>query len=204
MTGPIKPANIAVDIVESQRAASGGPFLKEEGILKSLAFEAMIFAREVHKDQRRKYTGNLYIEHLAEVVATSMSVGWHYPSIHPDTFMAVGWLHDCVEDQFVTEQTLQTKFGYTVAMGVLFLTEASGDDRKEIHSKTLHKLSSAPGWVQDIKVADIISNCKDIRTYDSAFAVKYLQKKWEVLLSLGNANERLLEVAKEIVLKPYS
>jgi (p)ppGpp synthase/HD superfamily hydrolase len=32
-----------------------------------LAYEAMMFAREVHKVQRRKYTNNPYADHLAEV-----------------------------------------------------------------------------------------------------------------------------------------
>ena len=35
--------------------------------MRSTAFSAMLFAREVHKDHKRKYTGNPYADHLAEV-----------------------------------------------------------------------------------------------------------------------------------------
>jgi len=58
----------------------------------SLALDAMIFAREIHKDQKRKYTGQPYADHLAEVAGIAMSVGWHAVDVHPDTFMAVCWL----------------------------------------------------------------------------------------------------------------
>lgn len=50
----------------------------------SLAFEAMTFARAVHRDQRRKYTGNPYFDHLAEVTGIAMSVGWHTATVHPE------------------------------------------------------------------------------------------------------------------------
>ena len=56
-------------------------------MFKSLAYEAMLFAREKHKDQVRKYIGEPYFNHLAEVVAISMSVGWQAPMIHPDKIM---------------------------------------------------------------------------------------------------------------------
>lgn len=33
----------------------------------NIVFEAMLFAAEVHKDQKRKFTGNPYFDHLSEV-----------------------------------------------------------------------------------------------------------------------------------------
>lgn len=48
----------------------------------SLAYEAMLFAREVHKDQRRKYTGDLracdprLIEALIILYQSGLSVTW--------------------------------------------------------------------------------------------------------------------------------
>ena len=63
----------------------------------SLAYDAMIFAIDAHKYQRRKYTGNPYFDHLAEVAGITAAVTGPYPKI-----MAVCWLHDCVEDQGVS------------------------------------------------------------------------------------------------------
>lgn len=39
-----------------------------------IAYEAMLFAREAHKTQRRKYTNNPYAEHLAEVAGIVATV----------------------------------------------------------------------------------------------------------------------------------
>lgn len=49
------------------------------------AFDAMTFAREVHKDQVRKYTGNPYADHLAEVAGLARKpcpscTGWGFSS----------------------------------------------------------------------------------------------------------------------------
>ena len=58
----------------------------------STAYEAMIFAREAHKDQKRKYTGNPYADHLAEVAGISVTA---CPvNLRPDVMAAVAWLHD--------------------------------------------------------------------------------------------------------------
>lgn len=38
----------------------------------TIGYEAMVFAREVHKDQKRKYTGNPYADHLAEVAGIAV------------------------------------------------------------------------------------------------------------------------------------
>lgn len=62
----------------------------------TLAYRAMMFAREAHKNQKRKYTGNPYADHLAEVAGIVATVDQSEESI------AVAWLHDCIEDQDVT------------------------------------------------------------------------------------------------------
>ncbi len=66
----------------------------------TLAYEAMMFAREVHKDQRRKYTNNPYTDHLAEVTGIVSTVS-RKQEIQPRRLIAVAWLHDCMEDQGV-------------------------------------------------------------------------------------------------------
>lgn len=38
------------------------------------AYEAMLFAREAHKAQRRRYSNNLYADHLAEVAGIVATV----------------------------------------------------------------------------------------------------------------------------------
>jgi (p)ppGpp synthase/HD superfamily hydrolase len=161
----------------------------------TLAFDAMQFAREVHATQVRKYTGNPYTDHLAEVCGVAMSAGWHNATIHPDKLMAVAWLHDCVEDQGVTRDELDRRFGATVADGVMLLSDLETGNRATRKKASRERLAMAPGWVQTIKVADLISNTSSIVKHDPTFAKTYLKEKRLMLAALRYADERLLRVA---------
>ena len=99
--------------------------------MPDLAYRAMMFAREVHAGQERKYTGNPYTDHLAEVagivgtVANTDEMG----EGGGDIAIAVSWLHDCVEDQGITEQELGSQFGMRVARGVMLLSDLEVGNR---------------------------------------------------------------------------
>jgi guanosine-3',5'-bis(diphosphate) 3'-pyrophosphohydrolase len=161
-----------------------------------IAYEAMLFARHVHADQVRKYTGNPYADHLAEVAGIAMSIGWHCAAVHPDQIMATCWLHDCVEDQGVTVDELVERFGVNVASGVMQLSDLEPGNRAERKAASRERLAAAPGWVQTIKVADLISNTSSIVQNDPKFAVVYLEEKRLLLNVLTRADERLLAVAR--------
>ena len=165
----------------------------------SLAYNAMMFARDVHKDQVRKYTGNPYTDHLAEVVGVAMSVGWHAALIHPDKFMATAWLHDCVEDQGVTPDQLEKRFGLEVTMGVMYLSDTETGNRAQRKAASRERLAKAPGWVQTIKVADLISNTSSIVKHDPEFAKVYLAEKVLLLDVLERADPQLLRCARDQV-----
>lgn len=168
----------------------------------SLSFEAMAFARRVHKNQRRKYTGNPYTDHLAEVAGIAMSVGWHVAEIHPDQFMATAWLHDAMEDQGAQRSQLHALFGEEVASGVWWLSDLDEDgNRAARKAASRRRLAMAPGWVQTIKVADLISNTSSIVEHDPKFAVVYLEEKRLLLDVLTKADPRLVAIAREQVAK---
>lgn len=161
----------------------------------SLAFEAMEFARHIHKDQVRKYTNNPYFDHLAEVVGIAMSVGWNHPNIHPDKFMATAWLHDCVEDQNIGLYYIHENFGPEVAKGVCFLSDLEKGNRATRKKLSRERLSKAPNWVQTIKCADLISNTSSIVKHDPDFAKVYLKEKRLLLEVMTKADPRLREIA---------
>lgn len=163
---------------------------------RTLAYEAMMFAREVHANQQRKYTGNPYTDHLAEVCGIAMSVGWRNATIHPDKMMAVCWLHDCVEDQGVTADELDRRFGATVSDGVMLLSDLEKGNRFARKAAARHRLAMAPGWVQTIKVADLISNTASIVKHDPKFAKTYLHEKRLMLDVLKYADDNLVAVAR--------
>lgn len=160
------------------------------------AYDAMMFAREAHKDQVRKYTGNPYVDHLAEVAGIAMSVGWHSPQIKPDNFMAVCWLHDSIEDQGVTApRLLGIGMPEVVVEGVLLLSDLETGNRAERKAASRARLAAAPAWVQTIKCADLISNTSSIVKHDPKFAVTYLAEKRALLEVLTKADPRLRELA---------
>lgn len=165
----------------------------------TLAFEAMIFAKEKHAAQRRRYTNTPYFEHLAEVAAIAMSTGWRAPQIHPDKFMAVCWLHDSVEDAGVTLDEIESRFGFTVAVGVSGLTDVETGNRKQRKEAARQRLSLCSGWIQTIKCADLISNTSSIVQHDPQFAKVYLEEKRLLLEVLTKADSGLLAMAKEYV-----
>jgi (p)ppGpp synthase/HD superfamily hydrolase len=162
----------------------------------SIAFKAMQFAREAHKDQRRKYTGNPYVDHLAEVAGIVATTFVHSDRIFLEMFIAVAWLHDSIEDQNVSREHLATEFNEEVAYGVLMLSDLETGNRAERKAASRARLAAAPGWVQTIKCADLISNTSSIVKHDPKFAVTYLEEKRLLLDVLTKADPRLLEIAR--------
>lgn len=162
--------------------------------MTDLAVRAMRFAREVHADQRRKYTNTPYVDHLAEVAGIVSTVS----GLHPDSQVtqAVAWLHDCIEDQSVAVSNLKDLFGGEVAAAVLLLSDLEQGNRAERKTASRYRLAAAPGWVQDIKVADLISNTSSIAMHDAKFARVYLEEKRLLLKVLTHANPELLAIAR--------
>lgn len=155
-----------------------------------LEFRAMMFARKVHAEQRRKYTNNPYVDHLAEVAGIVATV-----DSSPST-IATAWLHDCREDQGITGEEIEEKFGMRVAVGVHLLSDFEIGNRAERKAASRERLASAPDWVQNIKCADLISNTSSIVMHDPKFAVVYLEEKRLLLDVLTKADVRLLELAR--------
>lgn len=163
----------------------------------TLAFDAMKFAREAHKAQRRKYTNNPYIDHLAEVAGIMATVTNQQCEVSPEIMVAVAWLHDCVEDQGITApQLLAIAMPEDVVTGVMLLSDLEQGNRAERKAASRARLAKAPGWVQTIKCADLISNTSSIVEHDPKFAVVYLEEKRLLLDVLKNADPRLLEIAR--------
>lgn len=155
-----------------------------------LAYKAMIFARECHKHQRRKYTNNPYADHLAEVAGIVATVDSSPQAI------ATAWLHDCREDQGITGEEIEQRFGMRVAVGVALLSDLEVGNRAERKAASRARLADAPAWVQTIKCADLISNTSSIVEHDPKFAIVYLQEKRLLLDVLTKADKRLIEIAR--------
>lgn len=139
-----------------------------------LVRNAREFAKERHSGQVRKYTGEPYFNHLAEVA----SIVRDY---HNDEYMeAAAYLHDVVEDTETTIGAVESRFGDIVAGYVNGLTDVSkpNDGNRKIRKA----MDREHIWAQDdktqiIKCADLISNTSSITQYDPDFAKVYLEEK---------------------------
>lgn len=140
----------------------------------ALTFLAMQKARALHRDQRRRYTGEPYVVHLAEVAGTVAAALAGSPFL--DTAVAVAWLHDSIEDTETTFDQLARTFDLEVADGVRWLTDCEPGNRATRKRLTRERLANAPGWVQTVKVADLLSNGPSIARFDPGFAWLYVRE----------------------------
>jgi guanosine-3',5'-bis(diphosphate) 3'-pyrophosphohydrolase len=114
----------------------------------------MLFAARAHRDQRRKGTGEPYVNHLIEVAALLASVA----GIEDVRVLSAAVLHDVIEDTEVTAAEIEDAFGPRVRQ----LVEALTDDRllpkAERKRLQVEHMRAAEAEVRLIKLADHCSN----------------------------------------------
>lgn len=149
-----------------------------------------------HGDQRRKYTQAPYYDHCFEVAAIVAEV-----TDDPEV-IAAALLHDVVEDTIFTLAHIQRDFGARVALLVYEVTDVSrpedGNRRVRKLIDRAHLAESSPEGAT-IKLADTISNTKDIMKHDPNFAKVYLKEKRELLPLLTHGDKKLWAEANGIV-----
>ena len=161
--------------------------------------KAKLFATAAHAatGQNRKYTGEPYINHPAEVVDIIERNAIYYT----DKQLAAAWLHDVVEDTAVTIELIAQLFGGRIAVLVENLTDISRPEdgnRAARKAIDLAHIAECRPQAATIKVADLISNTRSIAERDPDFAKVYLPEKLEVLKVLANkADPELLKIAHE-------
>lgn len=130
---------------------------------------AQLFAQAAHgaTGQVRRYTGEPYIEHPAEVVALLKGAG-----VTDDAMLAAAWLHDVVEDTQVPPDMIRREFGPLVAYLVRDLTDVttlSDGNRATRKAIELDRIRHAHPLAKSVKLADLISNTRSIREHDPKF-----------------------------------
>ena len=109
--------------------------------------------------------------------------------------ITIAWLHDCVEDQGITLQELNDKFGIVITNGVLLLSDLEEGNRAERKRLSRERLAKAPPEIQTIKYADLISNTSSIVQFDPKFAEVYLEEKRLLLEVMDKGNRELYDFA---------
>ena len=161
--------------------------------------KAQVYAQAAHAAvaQKRKYTGEPYIVHPAEVAKIVAAV----PGSTPD-MVAAAWLHDVVEDTGCTFTDIHMAFGIDIATLVGWLTDVSRpEDGNRAHRKAVDREHSAaaPAEAQTIKLADLISNSRSIMAHDPVFARTYLEEKRLLLAVMTRGDAGLHAEASRFV-----
>lgn len=163
---------------------------------------ACIFATAAHAaiGQKRKYTGEDYIVHSAEVFDIVVSTMGSGPLDYE--MLAAAWLHDVVEDTKVTFDQLLEEFGVNITQLVSELTDISKPEdgnrtvRKRIDRE--HTRFASPR-AKTIKLADLIHNTESITRYDPEFAKIYMAEKKFLLPYLVEGNAGLWQRANKLI-----
>jgi GTP diphosphokinase / guanosine-3',5'-bis(diphosphate) 3'-diphosphatase len=126
----------------------------------SLVSRAYDFAQKAHGEQRR-YSGDLYFSHPAEVGYMLATIG-----MDPET-IAAGLLHDVIEDAGIKPSTMESEFGTDVLLLVQGVTKLGALRYRglERHTESLRKLFAATAKdirVLIIKLMDRLHNAKTL------------------------------------------
>lgn len=166
-----------------------------------LVERAKVFARAAHAavGQVRKYNGEPYVNHCEEVarILVENSAG----PVSPEQ-IAAAWLHDTVEDTKVTLELINQEFGLVVGVYVENLTDVSrpGDGNRKVRKQLdLEHTARAQPEAKSVKLADLISNARNIVEFDPDFARVFLHEKVRLLEVLGDGDPGLLALAHETV-----
>jgi (p)ppGpp synthase/HD superfamily hydrolase len=157
--------------------------------------EAMKFAWKKHINQTRQFDGAPYFDHLVEVAVTL-----HWAGLGSQV-IAAGFLHDVKEDQGVTNDELVDKFGAFVALLVDEVTNVAEDkslgNREYRQGLEREHLGGACSAAKSIKLADVLSNTRDIVDVNPKFAPGYLEEKRLLLPYLRTGDRVLFELAEQ-------
>lgn len=159
-------------------------------------------ATVAHTGQKRKYDNRPYIVHPEEVVGLMVGAG-----VTDEDVLAAGWLHDVVEDTTYNRDAIYGTFGGRIGKLVLEVTDVSepwmGTREQRKSLDRLH-LSYASPEGKTIKLADMISNTRDIIKHDEKFAKVYMEEKSLLLPWLREGNFTLYMQAEAILEDYYS
>jgi (p)ppGpp synthase/HD superfamily hydrolase len=165
------------------------------------------FAEKAHGDQRRKYSGDMYITHLHRVMNTC------YLHLNTLPVLSAALLHDVLEDTAVTKSQMQ-EFLHSIMVPddaehtlslVVELTDVytrknfPNLNRKTRKEEETNRLINISAEAQTIKYADIIDNSVDIVDSDPGFATTFLREYYNLLQDMNKGDQVLYREAVKTV-----
>ncbi len=155
--------------------------------------DALAFAAERHRDQRRKGADQApYVNHLIAVADLLARVG----GITDPVVLQAAVLHDAVEDVGVTPAELTERFGPAVAAVVAEVTDDKSLPKAERKRLQVEHAPHRSDAARLVKLADKISNVGDVAAapppwWDDARRLAYLEWAAAVVAGLRGLNAAL-------------
>jgi len=161
--------------------------------------DIILLAVDLHGNQKRKYTGEPYVNHTVQVAKIVKNYGGD------DVMVYAAVLHDVLEDTNTTKEELfnhlRQIIGSEKAIEVVKLVQELTDvfikddypninrkGRKEMEAMRLGAISPK---AQTIKYADLLDNGQDIMKNDPKFGRVYLKEKEQILKHMNKGNQEL-------------
>jgi (p)ppGpp synthase/HD superfamily hydrolase len=162
--------------------------------LTDTLIDALHFAAQRHRDQRRKDTAaSPYVNHLIEV----LHLLWQQGDIRDEAILAAGLLHDTVEDTETSPEELAERFGTEVRDLVLEVTDDKALPKAERKRLQIEHASHKSPEAACVKLADKSANVYDIThtppsDWSQERLLAYLDWAEAVVANLPPANPGLL------------
>lgn len=160
-----------------------------------MLLKALHFAAQKHKNQKRKggVETSPYINHLIET-AYIIEHNGKYKDV---ATLCAAILHDTIEDVGVTFEELKKEFGEEIANLVMECTDDKTLPKSERKKFQVEHTQTISFKAQNIKIADKISNIKEITTtsrpqnWDDIRIISYLEWAKAVVDTIKNCNTEL-------------
>lgn len=165
-----------------------------------------------HRDQKRKYVDTPYWWHPAEVAGMAQALDW--PDVYTrEVAVLAAWLHDVVEDTWVTLDDLYAVFGqhaageHAVRVVHVLTDHLTPEDGNRAHRKQQYARRVALSnhvVAHTVKALDLVSNLRSIALHDPRFARLYVEEAeaYDLPRALHEASELLrleLCAAKDVL-----
>jgi (p)ppGpp synthase/HD superfamily hydrolase len=138
----------------------GEPFVPTFLTELPLAREALSYAQELHRGQRRSSDEAPFILHPLEVAALLQLTG------HAEATVAAAILHDAVEDTEADVETITRRFGPEVGALVEAMTEDPGIESYEERKAALrHQIADFGEDAAAIYAADKVAKVRELRAH---------------------------------------
>ena len=166
--------------------------------------EALEFATKVHRNQKR-INGTPYINHPIRVAE---NVKKYVQEKNMDELVISAYLHDTLEDGFITYDDIANKFGYKIANIVLELTNDVSLKNKLGKTRYLQlKMKKMNNDALSVKLCDRLDNVRDLINADETFKYKYLEETNNIInyilknRKLSEIHITLISEIKNVMLK---